>query len=130
LILVDASVWIQYFNGALTRETDKLDALLAREPLVVGDLTLTEVLQGFSSAREFNQAHELLTSLLLIQLCDPELAIQAAKNFRFLRKRGVTVRKTIDTIIATRCIESGLDLLHDDKDFEPFAKYLGLRTVS
>jgi predicted nucleic acid-binding protein len=104
--------------------------LLASEPLAIGDLNLAEVLQGFADERDFNQARTLLTSLTIVDLCGPEIAIHAAKNFRVLRASGVTVRKTIDTVIATRCIESGYDLLHNDMDFDPFVKFLGLRVVA
>jgi predicted nucleic acid-binding protein len=130
LILVDSSVWIDYFKGRLTPQTETLDGLLNSEPLAIGDLILTEVLQGFSSERDFNKARELLTSLIVVDLGGQEIAIQAAKNFRTLREIGITVRKTIDTVIATRCIESGYDLLHNDRDFDPFVKYLGLRAAA
>ena len=130
MILVDSSVWVDYFRGNSTPQTDKLDLLLGRESLAIGDLILTEVLQGFDSHRDFNHARRLLTPLLVVEIGGLEIAIQAAKNFRTLRRRGVTIRKTIDTIIATRCIESGYDLLHSDRDFDPFAAYLGLRVVS
>ena len=130
MILVDSSVWIDYFNGAITAHTEKLDRLLGREPLAIGDLILTEVLQGFDDEGDFRRAQRLLTSLTIVELGGIEIAIQAAKNFRRLRRRGVTVRKTIDTVIATRCIESRYDLLHNDRDFDPFAKHLGLRVVA
>jgi predicted nucleic acid-binding protein len=130
LILVDSSVWIDYFQGAITAQTEKLDQLLGNQPLAIGDLILTEVLQGFANERDFNQARKMLTSLTVVELGGQEIAIQAARNFRALRVRGVTVRKTIDTVIATRCIESGYDLLHCDRDFDAFTKYLGLRSVS
>lgn len=129
MILVDSSVWIDYFNGALTRQTDELDGLLGREPLAIGDLILTEVLQGFDDDRDFAKARRLLTSLTVVQIGGSDIAIAAAQNFRSLRKLGVTVRKTIDTMIATRCIESGYDLLHSDRDFEPFVQHLGLRVI-
>ena len=129
MILVDSSVWIDYFNGATTPHTERLDNLLGRELLAVGDLILTEVLQGFDSERDFRAAWKMLTALVVVELGGRDIAIQAAKNFRALRRRGVTVRKTIDTVIATRCIESGYELLHSDRDFDPFAKYLGLRVV-
>jgi hypothetical protein len=129
LILVDSSVWIDYFKGTIAPETEKLDKLLGSEPLAIGDLILTEVLQGFAGERDFNQARKILTSLTVVELCGLDVAIQAAKNFRTLRSRGVTVRKTIDAVIATRCIESGYTLLHNDRDFDPFAKHLGLRVV-
>jgi len=129
LILVDSSVWVDYFKGALTPQTDKLDSLLGVEPLAVGDLILTEVLQGFDNDRDFEAARRLLTSLTVVEIGGLDVAIAAAENFRVLRKLGVTVRKTIDTVIATRCIRDGFDLLHSDRDFEPFTKYLGLRVV-
>jgi predicted nucleic acid-binding protein len=129
LILVDSSVWIDYFKGMRNSQTDQLDNLLSREPLAIGDLILTEVLQGFSDDRAFREARRLLTALTVVELGGREIAIQAAQNFRELRKLGVTVRKTIDTIIATRCIEGQYELLHNDRDFDPFAKYLGLRVV-
>jgi predicted nucleic acid-binding protein len=130
LILVDSSVWIDYFKGAVTAQTEKLDKLLGHEPLAVGDQMLTEVLQGFAKERDFNEVKKLLMSLTVVELGGQEIAIQAARNFRTLRNLGVTVRKTIDAIIATRCIASGYDLLHNDRDFERFATHLGLRVVS
>lgn len=129
MILVDSSVWIDFFRGTVTPETERLDALLGRELLLVGDLILAEVLQGFSSERDFNQARKLLTALDVVTLGGPEMAIQAARNFRTLHARGVTIRKTIDTLIATRCIESDLALLFSDRDFEPFVAHLGLRSA-
>jgi len=129
LILVDSSVWIDYFRGAATAHAEKLDRLLGYEPLAIGDLILTEVLQGFDNGRDFDTAQRMLTSLMVVELSGKEIAIQAAKNFRRLRRLGVTVRKTIDVAIATRCIESGYDLLHNDRDFDPFVKHLGLTVV-
>ncbi len=130
MILVDSSVWIDYFKGTITAQTTRLDGLLGNEPLAIGDLILTEVLQGFDDDRDFNQARRMLTTLTVVELGGQDIAIQAAKNFRTLRRKGVTVRKTIDTVIATRCIESGYELLHNDRDFDPFAKHLGLRVVA
>jgi predicted nucleic acid-binding protein len=129
VILVDSSVWIDYFRGKITPQTERLDALLGSEPLCVGDLVLAEVLQGFNSDREFNQARKLLTSLELIELGGQEMAIQAARNFRTLRSLGITVRKTIDTMIATTCIEKDFQLLYSDRDFDPFVEHLGLRSA-
>ncbi|HEX3682366.1 MAG TPA: PIN domain nuclease [Bryobacteraceae bacterium] len=129
MILVDSSVWIDYFRGTATAHAETLDRLLGYEPLSIGDLILTEVLQGFDNDRDFDTARRMLTSLMVVELGGKEIAIQAAKNFRMLRKFGVTVRKTIDVVIATRCIESGYDLLHNDRDFDPFVKYLGLAVV-
>lgn len=129
MIMVDSSVWIDYFRGTVTRETDKLDSLLSSQPLTVGDLILTEVLQGFISDDDFNDALKLLTALYVIQLAGHDIAIQAARNDRALRSLGFTVRKTIDTVIATRCVESGYALLYSDRDFRPFVKHFGLRSA-
>jgi hypothetical protein len=129
LILVDSSVWIDYFRGGRTPEAERLDSLLGAEPVVTGDLILTEVLQGFVSDRDFDQARKLMMSLVFVDIGGRDVAIQAARNFRALRARGVTVRKTIDTIIATRCIESRFSLLYSDRDFDPFVAYLGLRSA-
>jgi len=130
LILVDSSVWIDYFKGTVTAQTETLHRLLGQERLAIGDLILTEVLQGFDNERDFNDARKMLTALTVVELGGQEIAIQAAKNFRTLRRLGVTVRKTIDTVIATRCIESGYDLLHSDRDFDPFARHFRLRVVA
>lgn len=126
MILVDSSVWVDYFRGTTTPQAEKLDLLLGNEPIATCDLILTEVLQGFVSDRDFNQAKKLMTSLVIVDLAGQTMAIQAAKNFRALRALGITVRKTIDTVIATRCIESGLPLLYSDRDFDPFVEHLGL----
>lgn len=129
MILVDSSVWIDYFRGTSTPQTDRLDAILGDEPVVMGDLILAEVLQGFVPDREFNAARKLLTSLDVVALGGEGVAIEAAKNHRKLRALGVTVRKTIDTLIATHCILNGYALLHSDRDFDAFEKHLGLRCV-
>lgn len=128
MILVDSSVWIDYFRGSITAQTEKLDQLLDREPLAIGDLILTEVLQGFTGERAFNEVRKMLLSLTVVEIGGAAIAVQAARNYRTLREFGVTTRKTIDTLIATRCIEDGHELLHSDQDFVPFAR-LGLRTV-
>jgi predicted nucleic acid-binding protein len=129
VILVDSSVWVDYFRGTPTRQTDVLDALLDREPLAIGDLILAEVLQGFTSDRDFNTARRMLSRLAPVVLGGADVAVRAARFHRALRARGVTVRKTIDTVIATRCIVDGLALLHSDRDFDPFERHLGLRVV-
>ena len=129
MILVDSSVWIDYFRGVPTPQSEMLDSLLGNELVVTGDLILAEVLQGFGSDRDFNKARELLTSLVVMDLGGKDIAIRAARNFRALRAKGVTVRKTIDTVIATRCIESGFKLLYSDRDFDPFVQHLNLRTA-
>jgi len=129
MILVDSSVWIDYFRGTVTPQTERLDELLGSEPVAVGDLILAEVLQGFSSDRDFNKARKLLTSLDMVEIGGVDVAIEAARNFRSLRELGITVRKTIDTLIATRCIEDDLELLFSDRDFDPFVEHLGMRSV-
>ena len=129
MILVDSSVWIDYFRGTITPQTDKLDRLLGEEPLAIGDLILTEVLQGFAKNRDFREGLTMLGSLEVVELGGQAIAVQAARNFCALRRLGVTVRKTVDTVIATHCIENGYDLLHNDRDFDPFRKHLGLRVV-
>ena len=129
MILVDSTVWIDYFRGIQSSQTDRLHALLGNEPIATGDLVLAEVLQGFGSAQDFKQGKKLLTSLPIIELVGGDVAIQAANNFRTLRSLGITVRKTIDTLIATSCIEKGLALLYSDKDFDPFVEHLGLQTA-
>jgi predicted nucleic acid-binding protein len=129
MILVDSSIWIDYFRGDVTPQVNKLEELLSTQTLAIGDLILTEVLQGFSSDKDFSEARKELTRLEVVELGGEDLAIKAAKNYRTLRKLGFTIRKTIDTIIATRCIEDGYTLLHNDADFKPFEKHLGLRAV-
>lgn len=130
MILVDSSVWIDYLRGNDTPQTRKLDTLLGTVPLAVGDLILTEVLQGCGSERQFNEVERLLSTLTRVTLGGPDVAVAAARNFRRLRARGVTVRKTIDTIIATRCLLDGYELLHCDRDFDAFEAHLGLRVVN
>lgn len=130
MILVDSSVWIDFFRGTTTAATDALNGLLLTDTLAIGDLILTEVLQGFVSERDFRTAQRMLGSLDLVVIGGADVMIEAARNYRLLRERGVTVRKTIDTLIATRCIVDDLVLLHDDRDFDPFTQYLGLRTIA
>lgn len=125
MILVDSSVWIDYFRGVLTPQTNRLDALLGQELVAIGDLMLAEVLQGFTSDRDFETALAMLDALEVIEIGGREVAVQAARNYRALRERGITVRKTIDTLIATRCIMDAVPLLYSDRDFEPFVE-LGL----
>jgi predicted nucleic acid-binding protein len=128
--MVDTSVWIDFFRGVVTPQSDKLDTLLGVEQVFTGDLILTEVLQGFASDRDFNQARKLLASVPLIPLVGDDVTFQAAKNFRKLRTLGITIRKTIDTLIATGCIEKELSLLYSDRDFDPFVQHLGLRSAN
>ena len=129
MILVDSSVWISHFNQVLTRPVEHLRDLAPIEPILVGDLMLCEILQGFRSEAAARLAERALRQFEVVSLCNPELAVKAAENYRFLRRRGITVRKTIDVIIGTFCIEYGHALLHSDRDFEPMERLLGLRTV-
>ena len=129
MILVDSSVWIDYFNGVSTRETDLLDGYLGTETLLTGDLILTEVLQGFRADRDFRRALAALETLAFEPMVGREIALASAQNYRTLRTLGVTVRKTIDVIIATFCVSRGHRLLHSDRDFTLMAAPLGLETV-
>lgn len=129
MIVVDSSVWIDFFNGIVAPETSLLEDRLGRELVVIGDLILTEVLQGFRRDRDFRTAKELLDTLVFREMLGKDLAVKSAQNYRTLRRRGVTVKKTADVIIGTFCIENRLPLLHRDKDFEPMTRHLGLKSV-
>ena len=130
MIMVDSSVWIDYFRGVTSPETDRLDSIPGQELLLTGDLIVAEVLQGFQLEAEFNKAKHLMTgNLTVVSLVGPENAVQAARNYRILRANGVTLRKTIDTLIATYCIENDYALLFSDRDFNPFVEHLGLRSA-
>lgn len=130
MIFVDSSVWIDYFNGRLTRQTELLDEFLGHEPIVIGDLVLTEVLQGFQDDRDFDRARKLFDSFVFRPMLGKECAVKSAENYRILRKKGITVRKTINVMIATFCIENNLPLLHSDKDFQAMEEYLTLKIIS
>jgi len=127
MVLVDSSVWIDYFNGTETRETDVLDGLLGTEPVALGDLILAEVLQGFRRDADYRTARELLEGLPVLDLLGRERAIRVVDYYRSLRKRGITVRKTTDVVIASFCISERLPLLYSDRDFDPFVEHLGLK---
>ncbi len=129
MILVDSSVWIDYFNGKATANTDWLDLALGKELIIMGDLILIEVLQGFQRDADFKTARKMLLSFPFWEMAGEELAIKSALNYRLLRKYGVTVRKTIDIMIGTFCIHHRFSLLHDDRDFDSMEKYLNLQTI-
>jgi predicted nucleic acid-binding protein len=129
MILVDASVWIDYFNGVANTQTDRLDALLGQENILMGDIIMAEVLQGFASDTEFKRAQNLLALLPFREMLGREVALQTARNYRALRRQGVTVRKTVDVMIGTFCILNNIPLLHKDRDFDPMEKWLGLVAV-
>jgi len=129
MILVDSSVWIDYFNGNQTSPADWLDSALGNTPIVIGNLILTEVLQGFQNDKDFKIARDLLLRIPFISMGEQTLALESAVNYRLLRRKGVTVRKTIDVIIGTFCIHNQLTLLHCDRDFDPMVEYLGLKII-
>jgi len=129
VILIDSSVWIDYFNGSQTPQTDWLDSSLGNTPIIIGDLILTEVLQGFQSDKDFKTAKDLLLGIPYMAMGGQSLSLQSAINYRYLRKKGVTVRKTIDIIIGTFCIQNQLTLLHCDRDFDPMVEFLGLDII-
>lgn len=126
MVLVDSGVWIDYFRGVHSAVTDRLHTLLSASQTIVGDLMVVEVLQGFATNREFDSALRLLSIPPQISIVDEDSAVAAARNYRALRARGITVRKTIDTLIATRCIADRMPLLYSDRDFDPFVAHLGL----
>ena len=129
MILVDSSVWADYFNGRETSQTEWLDSSLGEVPIIIGDLILTEVLQGFHNDKDFKTAKGLLLGIPFVPMVGQNIAVESAINYRLLLKRGVTVRKTIDVIIGTFCIHHHLLLLQDDRDFNPMIQYLGLEIV-
>ena len=129
MILVDSSVWIDYFRAADTPQVVILDGLFGRSQIAVGDLIVAEVLQGVRDEREFNLVRKTFDTFVQLDLVGHRIALRAAHNVRVLRKLGFTVRKTIDAIIATRCIEGRITLLHSDRDFVPFSEHLGLRVA-
>ena len=130
MIFVDSSVLIDYFNGKNNWQVEKLDEILGNEIIVLGDYILVEVLQGFKKDKDFKTAKNVLSSFPCINILGEEIAVKSAINYRTLRKKGITIRKTIDAIISTFCIENDFLLLHNDKDFLPFEKHLGLKSVS
>jgi len=129
MIFIDSTIWVDYFNGQITPQTDYLDSILISVPVLVGDLILAEVLQGFRQDSDFENARRALGKFEVVNMVTPDLAIQSARNYRTLRKKGITVRKTIDSLIATYCIENNHELLHNDTDFDPYEQHLGLRVM-
>jgi len=127
VILVDTSIWIDYFNGIENKQAKSLDWILSEQSVLVGDIILTEILQGFDSDKEFRLAKQALDPLDCVHLGGKSLAIKAASNFRFLRSKGVTIRKTVDMLIGSWCIEHEVELLHNDKDFDQIATQLPLQ---
>jgi hypothetical protein len=129
MLVVDSTVWIDYFNGLANPQTDYMNNILDKTPILIGDLILAEVLQGFRQDSDFEKARRTMGRFLQVNMVSSSLALQSARNFRLLRHKGITVRKTIDSLIATYCIENDHELLHNDNDFDGYEKHLGLRVV-
>jgi len=130
MIIVDTSVWVDYFNGTLSKETDSLDTMLGNQEIILGDLIMTlNPSRFFLKDRLFREAQNMLESFPIVPMLGMPLVIQSATNYRILRKRGVTVRKTIDVMIGTYCIENRIPLLYADRDFDPMVRHLGLQAV-
>ncbi len=129
MILVDTSVWIDYFNGVGNDKTDILDFYLDQDIIATGDLILIELMQGFKSKKDIELADDLLGELVYFDMAGKAVAYKTIENYKKLRKKGITVRKTIDMIIGSFCLLNNIKLLHNDKDFIPMEKYLHLQTV-
>lgn len=129
MILVDTTVWIDYFNGVQSWQVDALDSFLSEELVLIGDIILAEILQGFDKESDYKKAKEALDPFECMDLGGKKLAIKTADNFRYLRSKGVTIRKTVDMLIGTWCIESKVELLHNDKDFDQIALHLPLKVI-
>jgi predicted nucleic acid-binding protein len=129
MLVVDSTVWIDYFNGVANPQTDFLDKIVDQTTILIGDLILAEVLQGFHADADFEKARRTLGRFMQTEMVNPKLVLQSARNYRQLRSKGVTVRKTIDSLIATYCIENGHELLHNDSDFDGYEKILNLQVV-
>lgn len=129
MLVVDSTVWIDYFNGVENPHTDYLHIIVDQQPVLVGDLILAEVLQGFRKDADFEQARQAFGKFLQVEMVNSALALQSTRNYRILRKKGITVRKTIDSLIATYCIENEHQLLHTDSDYDGYEAHLGLNVV-
>jgi len=127
--IVDSSVWIDYFGGKITPQTDLLDAALGWQEIALGDIILCEVLQGYRRQQDFEAARRALLSFPIYTMGGTEIALKSAENYRTLRRQGITVRKTIDCLIATFVIEQEITLLHSDRDFDHFERHLGLQAA-
>lgn len=127
MVVVDTSVWVDYFNGHETPQAVRLDALLGDRILIIGDLILAELLQGFADERDARRALTLLQALYQVEMVGGEVAIESARLYRQLRRKGITIRKTMDMLIATFCLLNDHELLHADRDFDVLARHTGLR---
>jgi predicted nucleic acid-binding protein len=129
MLVVDSTVWVDYFNGIENTLTEYLHQIVDQTPILIGDLILAEVLQGFRDDTDFEKARRAFDKYIQVEMVNHDLALQSARNYRLLRRHGVTVRKTIDSFIATYCIENEHDLLHNDRDFDGYERLLGLKVV-
>ena len=129
MLVVDSTVWVDYFNGVKNQQTDYLYQIADKTPILIGDLILAEVLQGFREDTDFELARRIFSKFLQVEMVNRDLAVQSARNYRLLRRKGITVRKMIDSLIATYCIENEHDLLHNDSDFDGYEKHLGLSVI-
>ncbi len=129
MVMVDSSIFIDFLNNKINLGTEKFDELLITGDVCIADYILVEVLQGIRNDNQFEKTKQMMNAFECFSLLNKELAVLSAKNYRFLRKKGITIRKTVDIIIGTFCIENDLKLLHNDKDFEPLEKYLGLKVI-
>ena len=126
MILVDSSVWIDFFNGSQSYHAEMLNTFLGKEIIILGDIILLEVLQGFKSDQDYHVAKKSLEAFPVKNMTGIQIAVSCAENYRYLRNKGITPRKTIDMIIGTYCIKNNYYLLYNDRDFDPLVKYLGL----
>ena len=129
MVIVDTTVWIDYLNGVQTPQTDWLDTEVEKQRLGLTDLILCEILQGVKTDEQATEAQRELMKFEVMPMSGIELAVAAAQNYRKLRAKGRTVRKTVDCLIATFCLTNGFTLLHNDRDFDPFEEILGLRVI-
>ena len=129
MVIVDTTVWIDYLNGVQTPQTDWLDTEVEKQRLGLTDLILCEILQGVKTDGQATETQRELMKFEVMPMSGIELAVAAAQNYRKLRAKGRTVRKTVDCLIATFCLTNGFTLLHNDRDFDPFEEILGLRVI-
>lgn len=129
MIFVDTSVWIDYFKGKASPETECLHHALGTQEVLIGDLIALEILQGIREDKDYKTVKQMLEAFTLSPLLGPNAVLTCADNYRRLRKKGITVRKTADVIIATFCMERKIPLLFSDRDFQPFIEHLGLRSA-
>ena len=129
MVIVDTSAWIESFRGGVARVVKKVDQCLEQDLVGIGDLVYCEVMQGIRSARDRSEVSTLLLSLPQFDMVGFAIAEKSASNYRLLRSKGVTVRKTIDVLIGTFCAEHGLQIVHHDSDFDLMAKHIGLHIL-